>query len=140
MSRHMTQKKPETSETAAAAQPIEVYFDGGCPLCRAEIGLYQRLGSNAQFHNLAAGGETPEGVSCEAALARFHVRDSTGRVRSGARAFAELWKVTPGLWRPLGHVGALPPFVWIGEALYRAFLPLRPHLQKLARRKEHAAE
>jgi len=128
----------ETSPTPGEAQPVEVYFDGACPLCRAEIGLYKRLGAKARFHDLTDGGATPEGVDCAAALKRFHVTDSRGEVRSGARAFAELWKATPGVWRPLGHLAAAPPFVWIGEALYRVFLVIRPGFQALARRAERS--
>lgn len=122
---------PETTRSTQC----DVHYDGACPLCRAEIGLYQRLGSRARFHDISAGEPAPEGVSREAALKRFHVTDSNGQVRSGARAFAELWKATPGFWRPLGHVAALPPFVWAGEALYRAFLLVRPQIQRFVRKR-----
>jgi len=106
-----------------------VYFDGACPLCRAEISLYQKLGSEADFIDISKGENATPEVGCAAALKRFHVRRADGRLLSGAAAFAELWKATPGLWRPLGHVAALPPFVWIGEGLYRAFLVIRPSIQ-----------
>lgn len=66
-------------------------------------------------------------------MGRFHVRRADGRLVSGAAAFAELWKATPG-WRWLGHIAALPPFVWIGEGLYRLFLLIRPSIQKAVRR------
>ncbi len=125
----MNQMNSETSRSPSC----DVHYDGACPLCRAEIGLYKRLGSEARFLDISAGEPTPEGVSREAALKRFHVTDRDGNVRSGARAFAELWKATPGFWRPLGHVAALPPFVWLGEALYRAFLLVRPQIQRFVR-------
>ncbi len=102
-------------------------------MCRAEISYYRNQGANAQFTDLTQGNASPEGISCEAALKRFHVRDSNGRLRSGAAAFAARRRVTPG-WRWLGVIGGLPPFVWIGEGLYRLFLPVRPHLQSLVRR------
>lgn len=102
-------------------------------MCRAEISYYRNQGANAQFTDLTEGNASPEGMSSEAALKRFHVRDSNGRLRSGAAAFAALWRVTPG-WRWLGVMGGVPPFVWIGEGLYRAFLPIRPSLQRLVRR------
>ena len=101
-------------------------------MCRAEIAYYRNQGANAQFTDLTQGGASPEGVSCEAALRRFHVRDRDGRLRSGAAAFAALWRATPG-WRLLGVMGGVPPFVWIGEGLYRLFLPIRPSLQALVR-------
>lgn len=117
----------------------DVYYDGACPLCRAEIDLYRRLGSRARFHDLTTDGERPPGVSRDAALARFHVRDGHGRVHTGARAFATLWQASPGAWRILGHIVACPPFVWLAEGLYRVFLPLRPWLQRLVRRRQRNA-
>lgn len=133
----MDDEKQKTTESAEEAAPsCEVYFDGDCPLCRAEIGLYQRGGAQARFTDIAAdGGAAPREVGHEAALKRFHVRRiSDGRLLSGAAAFAELWKSTPG-WRWFGHIAALPPFVWIGEGLYRAFLLIRPSIQRAVRRK-----
>ena len=114
-------------------QSCDVFFDGECPLCRAEIGLYQRSGADARFTDIAHDGAAPEEIGREAALKRFHVRRADGRLVSGAAAFAELWKATPG-WRWLGRLAARPPFVWIGEGLYRAFLLIRPGIQALARR------
>ncbi|MGJ3230960.1 MAG: thiol-disulfide oxidoreductase DCC family protein [Oceanicaulis sp.] len=109
-----------------------MYFDGGCPLCRAEIGLYRRQGAEAEFVDISKGEGAPPEVGCDTALKRFHVRRADGRLLSGAAAFAELWKATPG-WRWLGRIGGLPPFVWIGEGLYRLFLLVRPAIQNLAR-------
>lgn len=134
----MVPEDKETTNPAARLQPDcnapEVFYDGSCPLCRAEIGMYRDAGTQALFHNLAEPGTAlPEGRSEREMLGRFHVRRADGRLVSGAAAFAELWKATPG-WRWLGRIAAVPPFVWIGEGLYRAFLVVRPGVQKLARR------
>jgi predicted DCC family thiol-disulfide oxidoreductase YuxK len=130
----MNGQKQKTTESAAETPPqCEVYFDGDCPLCRAEISLYQRSGSAAQFTNVARAGAAPEEIGQDAALKRFHVRKADGELVSGAAAFAELWKATPG-WRWLGHIAAVPPIVWIAEGLYRLFLIFRPSLQKAVRR------
>jgi predicted DCC family thiol-disulfide oxidoreductase YuxK len=130
----MDEKTQKSTESAAQSQPAcEVYFDGDCPLCRAEIGLYQRSGAQARFTNIASGAsEAPPEIGREAAMKRFHVRRSDGRLVSGAAAFAELWKATPG-WRWLGHIAATPPIVWIAEGLYRVFLLVRPSLQRAVR-------
>lgn len=111
----------------------DIYYDGGCPLCRAEMDFYRRIGTRARFHDLTVDGEAPAGVCRADALARFHVTDAEGRVRSGARAFAELWKASPGGWRILGHIIAVPPLVWIAEIVYRLFLRVRPRLQRIYR-------
>ena len=67
-----------------------VFFDGSCPLCRAEIGCYRREDQYSAlcFVDISeTGGIPPEGISQERAMKRFHVRASDGRVLSGAAAF-----------------------------------------------------
>lgn len=131
---HKSQKSGEAERpTAAETAVCEVFYDGACPLCRAEIDLYRRSGADVQFTDVSGDGAPPVEINRETALKRFHMRRADGQLVSGAAAFAQLWKATPG-WRWLGHVAALPPFVWIGEGLYRAFLVVRPALQGLARR------
>lgn len=114
---------------------LTVYYDGSCPLCRREIAMYRRLRGADRLHwlDVSAGGPLGEDLSCEAAMRRFHVRDAQGRLFSGGAAFARLWQALPG-WRALGWLLAFPPLSWLLELAYRAFLPLRPRLQGLARR------
>jgi predicted DCC family thiol-disulfide oxidoreductase YuxK len=122
----------------AVSQPAQstVYFDGSCPLCRAEIGYYQRID---QAHAICfvdvsqAGAMTPDGVTPEAAMARFHVRAADGQVLSGAAAFVDVWQRLPK-WRWAARVAALPGVLPLLELGYRAFLPVRPYLSRLARR------
>ncbi len=114
---------------------LTIYFDGSCPLCRREIAFYRRLRGAEQLHwvGVRAGIPLGQGLSCEQAMRRFHVRDAQGRLFSGGAAFARLWRALPG-WRLLGWAMALPPMSWALELAYRAFLPLRPGLQRLVRR------
>lgn len=116
------------------APELTVYHDGSCPLCRREIALYQRQrgAERLAWHDVSAGAPTGPGLSCEAAMRRFHVRDAQGRLYSGAAGFARLWRSLPG-WRVLGWLAAVPPISWLLELAYRAFLPLRPRLQRWAR-------
>lgn len=114
---------------------LTVYYDGSCPLCRREIAYYQRLHGAGQlaWNDISAGAPTGPGLSCEAAMRRFHVRDAQGRLHSGAAGFARLWRSLGGGWRMLGWLAGRPPMVWLLELAYRGFLPLRPRLQRWAR-------
>ena len=114
---------------------LTVYFDGSCPLCRREIALYRRLPQAAQLAwvDVSAGQALGEDLSCAAAMARFHVRDTQGRLFSGAAAFSLMWRQFPG-WRWLGYLSAWPPLSWVFELAYLAFLPVRPRLQRIVRR------
>lgn len=114
---------------------LTIYFDGSCPLCRREIAFYRRLRGAGQLDwlDVSAGAPLGQGLSCEQAMRRFHVRDAQGRLFSGGAAFARLWCALPG-WRLLGWAMSVPPLSWGLELAYRAFLPLRPRLQRVVRR------
>ena len=116
--------------------PSTVYFDGSCPLCQAEIGYYRRLdqaGAICFVDVSATGAVTPDGVTQQGAMARFHVRAADGRILSGAAAFVEVWTRLPQ-WRWAARVAALPGVLPVLELAYRAFLPVRPYLSRLAGR------
>ncbi len=114
---------------------LTVYFDGSCPLCQREIGMYRHLASREPivWMDVSQPAELGQGLDCRLAMRRFHVRDAQGRLYSGAGAFAQLWLRLPG-WQWLGWVGSRPPLRWLLEIAYRAFLPVRPYLQRAMRR------
>ena len=110
-----------------------VYYDGNCPLCRREIGFYKRQTGASTIEWRDVADETknlPAGMCRVAALKRFHVQTSHGKLVSGGAAFAELWSVLPR-FRWVGVAARRRPFVWFLEIGYRIFLPLRPFLQKV---------
>lgn len=116
-----------------AGAPLTVYFDGACPLCSTEIRTYRncRGGDAIDWVDISnsSGGDVAPGLSHEAALRRFHVRRPDGSISSGGAAFAELWAALPAFaWA--GRLGRRRPFAWVLERAYRAFLPMRPHLQR----------
>jgi predicted DCC family thiol-disulfide oxidoreductase YuxK len=110
---------------------VTVWFDGDCPLCRAEIALYQRLDEKAgriAFLDLA--GERSCPINRADMLARFHAQETGGPLISGAKAFAAMWKqVTP--FQPLGYLAQLPLILPVLDCLYGWFLKVRPRLQSL---------
>ena len=109
------------------SKPIEVYYDGGCPVCSREIAVYRaRPGAegfrwtDVNAEAAALGGD----LTREAALARMHVRRADGTLLSGAAAFAEMWRHMPGLgW--LGRLLSVQPFAGLAEVGYRGFLVVR---------------
>jgi predicted DCC family thiol-disulfide oxidoreductase YuxK len=121
----------------ACTGALTVLYDGSCPLCRREIGVYRALTplqpiAFADVGDAAAAlPELPPGTTREQLLARFHVRHADGRLDSGARAFLALWAALPG-WRVLARLGALPGVPALMEGAYGAFLRLRPALQRVA--------
>ncbi len=113
-----------------------VYFDGSCPLCRAEIGHYRgqdEAGALCFVDVSEAGAATPEGVTRQLALQRFHVRAGDGRVLSGAAAFVEIWARLPR-WGWAARAAALPGALTALELGYRMFLPVRPFLSRFVGR------
>ncbi len=114
-------------------------FDGSCPLCRREIGLYQSLTPLQTVHwqdvSGAAAGLTP--AEQTRFLTRFHVQQADGSLLSGAAAFVSLWLAMPG-WRWLGRFGQLPGVTPVLEWAYVRFLRLRPRLQHWVRAAELA--
>ena len=119
------------------ALPLTVLYDGACPLCRREIGIYRglqplRSDSPVCFADVSdAALPLPPGTTREQLLARFHVRGRNGELLSGAQAFLALWAALPG-WRWLALVGRLPGVAWVMERAYRLFLRWRPMLQRWA--------
>lgn len=129
------------SEFDTAAPPLTVLYDGACPLCRREIGLYRDLQANTPlcFADVSDPAlPLPNGTTREQLLARFHVRASDGRLLSGAQAFLALWAALPG-WRWLAWAGQLPGAASAMERVYRLFLRVRPMLQRWASRLERPA-
>lgn len=113
---------------------LTVLYDGACPLCRREIGLYRGLPASQPlaFVDVSdAATALPPGTDRAQLLARFHVRRADGTLADGARGFVALWAALPG-WRWLARLAALPGLTPLMEAAYRLFLHLRPALQRVA--------
>ncbi|MCR9145655.1 MAG: DUF393 domain-containing protein [Rhodobacteraceae bacterium] len=114
---------------------LTVYFDGACPLCRAEISMYktQDGAEEIAFVDITDAADLGENLDLEQAASRFHVRRSDGSLVSGAEGFVEIWLRMRG-WRWLAAMAHIPGMLWLMEMAYRGFLPLRPFLaRKLGR-------
>lgn len=103
---------------------VTVFFDGGCPLCRREIGHYQKLTAlePIQWVDITV---TPNldqdfGLSPEAAMRRFHVLDPQGNLKVGAVGFLRLWQSLPG-YRYLARLLILSRCLPVMNILYEYF-------------------
>jgi predicted DCC family thiol-disulfide oxidoreductase YuxK len=131
-----TQVGERLPPSATTVPRATVFFDGGCPLCNAEIGVYRRCSGseNVAFVDVAKASDhqlAPD-LDAAAALKRFHVRTSDGTLVSGAAAFGHLWLALPA-WRWLGRLVLRPWVLPVLEVAYRGFLVVRPAMQWLWR-------
>jgi len=125
---HLAAMSTPLSTQDVMPERATVYYDGGCPVCAREIGVYRRRPGADSFvwvdvtqADAAAFGP---GLSREAAMARMHVRRTDGTIVDGAAAFAEIWRGMPGL-RWLGRLLGLPPFGALATCGYGLFLRAR---------------
>ena len=113
---------------------LTVYYDGGCPICAREIGMYRTCRGADRIAwvdaDAARGNTLAPGLSRDEALGRFHVIDRSGRALSGGAAFSALWRALPA-FSILGRILSCRPFSIMLEGIYRLFLILRPRLKHL---------
>lgn len=106
-----------------------VFYDGGCPLCRAEISSYQRADAAGRLRWVNADACSPDalgpGLDRVQALAQLHVRRADGTLLRGAAAFAEVWSMLPR-WVWLARAARLPGVLTILDLAYAVFLRIRP--------------
>ncbi|MDD0838189.1 DUF393 domain-containing protein [Curvibacter sp. HBC61] len=136
----MTQTPATPPTPTPPSEPtLTVLYDGACPLCRREIGVYRDLrpvdnGLSVCYADISdASVPVPPGTTRAGLLARFHVQHPDGRLLSGAEAFLMLWSQLPG-WRWLATLQRVPGALWVMERGYRGFLRWRPRLQRWASR------
>lgn len=116
----------------SSGDSLVVLYDGACPLCRREIGIYRDLTPDRpiEFCDVSdLENALPADSTREQLLARFHVQHSDGRLESGAHAFIALWERLP-YWRWLARVARLPGVTSLMEIAYRGFLRIRPTIQR----------
>lgn len=107
-------------------EPLEIYFNGACPVCSREIGVYRRLaerrGVAARWVDVAAQPDalTGDGIDRDDALRRLHVRTGSG-LEAGVPAFVALWARLPG-WAAFARTAAHPLVRPLATFLYERIL------------------
>jgi predicted DCC family thiol-disulfide oxidoreductase YuxK len=117
----MAEAKPVGA--ARRDRPV-LFYDGGCSLCRREIAHYRRLdrAGRVEWVDLYAEPDQAQryGLSWHTAMQRIHLLETDGRLVTGARAFAALWRRLPG-YRWLARLVSLPGVLLLLEPAYAAF-------------------
>ena len=117
---------------------LDVFYDGGCPLCQREISYFRALQSRVPIRWLDLSDlntSLPTELDRCSALQRMHVRVDGQIYYKGAAAFAVLWSQF-AYWRMLGLLLKVPPLTWCADRLYSLFLNVRPLLQRWVKKQE----
>lgn len=137
--RAMTPIFPVMLRDTRTEAEIEVFFDGGCPVCRMEVGWYERMDRQGRiaWTDIASldDSQLPDDKTRETLLNRFHVRDRGGNWHVGVDAFARIWRELPVLAN-LAFLFEVPGLRQVAETGYRAFLAWQ---RRHRRRREDAA-
>jgi predicted DCC family thiol-disulfide oxidoreductase YuxK len=106
-----------------AAAPVEILYNGVCPVCRAGACDLERRAAIAKaglvLTDVAqeSAALARAGVTLDAVRLKLHAVTADGRVLRGMPAMALAWSATPP-YRPLGRLMRIAPFSWIGAGLY----------------------
>jgi predicted DCC family thiol-disulfide oxidoreductase YuxK len=106
-----------------AQRPIEVLYNGVCPVCRAGACDLERRVQAARagvlFTDVAAHPEAlvRAGLTLDDVRLKMHALTPDGSVLRGMPAVALAWSVTPP-FRPMGRISRIAPFSWVAAGLY----------------------
>lgn len=118
------------------AYPLQIFFDGSCSVCAAEMDAYRRKehGGRLQFVDISAAefDPSPYGITLEAFMYEMHAIDLEKHVYRGVEAFAAIWQAFPAnpMYGLLGGLIMLPGVNLLARAAYWSFARLRPFLPK----------
>ncbi|HVY81988.1 MAG TPA: TIGR01777 family oxidoreductase [Steroidobacteraceae bacterium] len=108
---------------AADAELTEMYYNGECPVCNAEMTHYARLCAESQKSlRFIDSMQRPDalaacGLRTDHLERRVYLKDSKGRIVSGLPALIELWSRMPR-YRWLAKLTSLPVLHRISVAIY----------------------
>ena len=120
--------KDKTNSAAKSENLIQIFFDGGCPLCKREIEFYKSIEPPQTFEWRDLW--DPEAINQDSgfnktdAMRSLHVLDAEGNLLIGVDAFAKIWSQFPKL-RWLSILIKLPVVYHLACAGYTGFARLR---------------
>lgn len=116
-------------ETAGGAD-IEVYYDGGCPVCSREMQMLSKRdsGGRIRFLDISAEDFDSESVRIpvENLMSRIHARLPDGRVVEGVEVFRRLYEAVG--FRRIVALSRLRGISGLLDAAYRVFANNRHRL------------
>jgi predicted DCC family thiol-disulfide oxidoreductase YuxK len=104
-------------------------YDGDCAFCTLSVGWIARLRlAEPRVVAWQHADLGPLGLTPEQCLHELQWVAADGRVDGGAQAVARLLLASGGPWAVAGALLRLPPFSWLGAALYRLVADNRQRL------------
>lgn len=106
-----------------APRPVQVLYNGVCPVCRAGACDLERRAIAARagvtFTDVVVDPRPLEahGLTLDAVRLKMHAIDGSGAVLAGMPAVARAWAATPP-FRPLGRLFSIAPFSCLGAGAY----------------------
>ena len=116
------------------AFPLQIFYDGSCSVCAAEMDVYRRKehGGRLLFVDISAPefDPLPYGVSLDAFMYEMHAIDHEGHVYCGVEAFRAIWQAFPTSTRYglLAALVSLPGVNFLARLIYRGFARIRRYL------------
>src|SRR5262245_20568689 len=102
---------------------VEILYNAVCPVCHAGACELEKRAALAKANVILTDVSQDSEALRRAAVTldrvrlKMHAIDANGRVLAGMPAIALAWAATPP-YRPLGRLMQIPPFTWIGAAIY----------------------
>lgn len=121
----------------ASAEPLRVFYDGACHLCRWEMEEVYRpkAGTQIEFIDITDPmfDASAYNLDLEAAKKLLHAETVDGRVY-GVQAFQEIWRrLDSRVFNRMAVLADSPTFCKVLDGAYQCFLKLRPYLPRSER-------
>lgn len=111
-----------------------IYYDGNCKVCDAEIGLYKKADRDTcqfSFVDISSDDFNADDhkLDEESVHREFTIKNADGNVVSGVDAFIAIWEKIPS-WRWAAKVAKFAPVHLLMRGGYQVFVVVRPYLPK----------
>ncbi|WP_372369811.1 thiol-disulfide oxidoreductase DCC family protein [Candidatus Uabimicrobium sp. HlEnr_7] len=110
---------------------LQVYYDGECCLCRAEISLYEQQTNEIEFVDICKQNFSAQqhGLENDDIHVNLHVRSNSGEMYRGIDAFVAIWENTSG-FETFARIVRIPFFYFCAKGAYAIFIRIRPFLPR----------